>query len=176
MKNINLKKFDLRLISKLSHDELVDTAQKLKYQNNKTIDRLYYKYSRELQELNIGYIRDRITQETSDEKLMMYIQDAYSNLTIGGGGKLGAKELKQIRKKNRELIDLDEQYYDVLYEKFLGMSTEEQIQYLKNHYAIGSETAFNENFYQGSRIERANKVMQYLEKNDLLDEFIDDFR
>ena len=36
-------------------------------------------------------------------------------------------------------------------------------------FIIGSDTAFSENMFKGSRIERTNKVMKYLQDKSLVD-------
>lgn len=167
MKNVNLNSINLNQLYKYNHKELVSLAQKLKYQNNKVIDRLYYKYSGQLKELDIGYIRERITQNTSDDKLITHIQDAYSNLTVGGGGKLSAKELKNIDTFNKSIVDLSSDKYELLYKYFLENRTDEQIKDIK--FIIGSDVAYNENMFKGSRIERTNKIMKFLENNNLLE-------
>lgn len=164
---MDLKDINLNKIYKLEHDALVKIAQRLKRKNNDTVDRLYYKYNKQLKELGIDFIRERIDKNTSDDKLLQHIQDAYSNLTLGGGGKLGAKELKQIETYNKDLADIEPEYYDVLYNYFLENGTDEQIKDLK--FLIGSDTAFNENMFKGSRIERTNKIMKYLKDNNLLE-------
>lgn len=164
---MNLLDINLNKLYKMGHDELVKLAQKLKRKNNSVIDRLYYKYSKQLDELNISYIRERIDKNTSDDKLLQHIQEAYGNLTIGGGGKLGAKELKTIRDDNIKIAGVDADIYDTLYRHFLELGTDAQITTIKS--VIGSETTYNENMFKGSRIERTNKIMKYLENNNLLE-------
>ena len=165
---IDLSKINLTKLFKMTHDGLVKLAQKMKQLNNKTVDRLYFKYNKQLKELNIDYIRDRITTNTSDDNLIEYIQEAYTNLTVGGGGKLGAKELKQIETFNKNLIpDIKDSQYELLYNHFLDMGTDDQIKEVK--FIIGSDTAFSENMFKGSRIERTNKVMKYLQDKNLID-------
>lgn len=166
MKNVDLSQINLTKLSKLDHKSLVDLAQKMKYQNNKTIDRLLFRYSKQLKELNINYIRDRITQDTSDEKLLMYIQDAYDNLTLGGGGKLSAKELKDVKKYERSLVDLDDEEFNLLYDEFLSLSTDEQIEKAKFE-IIGSAETYNANLFTGSRVTRAKRFIEYIKEHNL---------
>ena len=47
------------------------------------------------------------------------------------------------------------------------MGTDDQIKEVK--FIIGSDTAFSENMFKGSRIERTNKVMKYLQDNNLVE-------
>lgn len=47
------------------------------------------------------------------------------------------------------------------------MGTDDQIKEVK--FIIGSDTAFSENMFKGSRIERTNKVMKYLQDKNLVD-------
>lgn len=167
---IDLNNFNLSKIAKLGHDIIVKIAQKMKAQNNKTVDRLYYKYADQLKELNIGFIRERVTTDLSDDRLLSIIDDAYNNLTIGGGGKLGAKALKEIDTFNRDITDVEPELYEALYNKFLSMGTDEQIQEVK--FNIGSDEAYAENLFKGSRIERTNKFMDYLERTGKLDQAV----
>ena len=165
---IDLSTINLTKLFKMTHEDLVKLAQKMKQLNNKTIDRLYFKYNKQLKELNIDYIRDRITTNTSDDNLIQYIQDAYTNLTVGGGGKLGAKELKQIKTFNRNLIpDIEDLHYDLLYNYFLEKDTDDQIKILK--FIVGTDVAYAENMFKGSRIDRTNKIMKYLKDNNLIE-------
>ena len=47
------------------------------------------------------------------------------------------------------------------------MGTDDQIKEVK--FIVGSDTAFSENMFKGSRIERTNKVMKYLQDKNLVD-------
>ena len=48
---MKIEDINLTKLFKLGHNQLLKLAQQLKYKNNKTIDRLYYKYSDVLKEL-----------------------------------------------------------------------------------------------------------------------------
>lgn len=165
---MRIEDINLTKLFKLGHNQLVKLAQQLKYKNNKTIDRLYYKYSDVLKDLKINYMRQRIDKNTSDEKLISFVQEAYNNLTIGGGGKLGAKELKSVQQFNIDAVGLDYKNYELLYNYFLENETDIQINDIK--FVIGSDIAYNENMFKGSRIERTNKIMKFLKDNDLLEQ------
>ena len=47
------------------------------------------------------------------------------------------------------------------------MGTDDKIKEVK--FIIGSDTAFSENMFKGSRIDRTNKVMKYLQDKNLIE-------
>ena len=65
-------------------------------------------------------------------------------------------------------MGLDYKNYELLYNYFLENETDIQINDIK--FVIGSDIAYNENMFKGSRIERTNKIMKFLKDNDLLEQ------